>query len=67
MWFNIVFLANKLAKILLFDPILGLFIRLGQKQVTIETKNLKYDMIRIFPLIIGYCYMLQVWYKFKTV
>ena len=53
MWFNRVFSANKLAKILSFDPILGHFIRLGQKYVTIETRNLKPDMIRRFPLITG--------------
>ena len=52
-WSNFVVLANKLAKAGRFDLILGHLKSLGQKCVTIKIRNLKYDMIRRFPLIIG--------------
>ena len=52
---NIVILVLNLVNIGHFDPILRhlLMLCLGQKQVTMETKNIKYDMVRRFPLIMG--------------
>ena len=49
---NIVIVVLKLMKIWHFDPILRHWLCLGQKQVTMETRNIKYDMIRRFLLII---------------
>ena len=49
---NIVIVFLKLTKIWNFDAILGHLLCLGQKQVTMETRNIKYDMIRRFLLII---------------
>ena len=45
---NIVILVHKLANIWHFDPILRHLLCLGQKQVTMDTRNLKYDMVRRF-------------------
>ena len=49
---NIVIVVLKLTKIWHFDPILRHWLCLGQKQVTMETRNIKYDMIWWFLLII---------------
>ena len=49
---NIVILILKLANIWQFDPILRHLLCLGQKPVTMETSNIKYEMTRRFPLII---------------
>ena len=46
---NIIILALKLANIWHFDPVLEHFLHLGQNRVTMETRNLKYDMTRTFP------------------
>ena len=46
---NIIILAPKLANIWNSDPILEHFLHLGQKCITIESRNLKYDMTRTFP------------------
>ena len=46
---NIIILALKVANIWHSDPILEHFLHLGQKCVTMETRNLKYDMTRTFP------------------
>ena len=56
---NIVILAFKLANIWHFDPVLEHFLHLGQNRVTMETRNLKYDMTRTFHSSIGLCYLLQ--------
>ena len=50
---NIVIFALKLAKFSHFDPILGHFLHLSQNRLTMETRNLKYDMTRTFPQSIG--------------
>ena len=50
---NIVILALKLVNIWQFDSILEHFLHLGQKRVTMETRNLKYDMTKTFPPSIG--------------
>ena len=50
---NIIILALKLANIWHFYPILEHFLHLGQKYLTMETRNLKYDMTRMFPPSIG--------------
>ena len=47
-----------LADIRHFDLIFEHLLHLGQKCVTMETRNLKYDMTRMFPPSIGKCYML---------
>ena len=63
---NIVIVVLKLTKIWHFDPILRNLLCLDQKQVTMETRNIKYDRIRRFPLICGnvtcfrFCYNLKV-------
>ena len=46
---NIVILALKLANIWHFDPILEHLLHLGQKCVTMETRNLQYGITRTFP------------------
>ena len=56
---NIIILALKLANIWHFDPVLEHFLHLGQNRVTMETRNLKYDMTITFPPSIGQCYMLR--------
>ena len=50
---NIVILALKLAKFWHFDPILGHFLDLSKNRLTMETRNLKYDMTITFPPSIG--------------
>ena len=50
---NIIILALKLANIWHSDPILEHFLHLGQKCITMEIRNLKYDMTRTFPPSIG--------------
>ena len=50
---NIVSFALKLAKFWHFDPILGHFLNLSKNRLTMETRNLKYDMTRTFPPSIG--------------
>ena len=50
---NIVIFALKLAKFWHFDPILGHFLNLSKNWLTMETRNLKYDMTRTFPPSIG--------------
>ena len=50
---NIVIFALKLAKFLHFDPILGHFLDLSKNRLTMETRNLKYDMTITFPPSIG--------------
>ena len=50
---NIIILALKLENIWHSYPILEHFLRLGQKCVTMETRNLKYDIKRTFPPSIG--------------
>ena len=50
---NIVIFALKLAKFWHFDPILGHFLNLSKNRLTMETRNLKYDMTRTFPPSIG--------------
>ena len=50
---NIVILALKLANIWHFDPILEHLLHLGQKCVTVETRNLQYGITRTFPPSIG--------------
>ena len=50
---NIVIFALKLAKFWHFDPILGHFLNLSKNQLTMETRNLKYDITRTFPPSIG--------------
>ena len=61
---NIDTLALKVANIRHFDSILEHLLHLGKKCVTMETKNLKYDITGTFLLSIGLCYMLQVFQKF---
>ena len=51
-------LTLKLADIRHFDLIFEHLLHLGQKCVTMETRNLKYDMTKTFPPSIGKCYML---------
>ena len=63
---NIDTLPLKLANIWHFDLILEHLLHLDQKCVTMETRNLKHDKSRRFPLIIGLCYMIQVFQKFKS-
>ena len=48
---NIVILVLSLVNNWHFDPILRHLLCLGQKQVIMETRNIKYDMVRRFPLI----------------
>ena len=62
---NIIILFLKQANICHFYPILEHLLHLGQEYVTMETRNVKHDKIRRFLLIIGLCYMLQVFHKFK--
>ena len=50
---NIVIFALKLAKFWHFDPILLHFLYLSKNRLTIETRNLKYDMTITFPPSIG--------------
>ena len=50
---NIIILALKLANICHSDPILEHFLHLGQKDIPMETRNLKDDMTRTFPPSIG--------------
>ena len=50
---NIVIFALKLTKFWHFDPILGHFLNLSKNQLTMQTRNLKYDMTRTFPPSIG--------------
>ena len=50
---NLVIFALKLAKFLHFDPILGHFLHLNKNWLTMETRNLKYDMTGTFPPSIG--------------
>ena len=50
---NIVTFALKLAKFWHFDPILGHFLHLSKNRLTMETRNLKYDMTGTFPPSIG--------------
>ena len=50
---NIVIFAPKLAKVWHIDPILGHFLHLSKNLLTMETRNIKYDMTRTFPLSIG--------------
>ena len=49
----IVTFALELAKFWHFDPILGHFLHLSKNRLTMETRNLKYDMTIIFPPSIG--------------
>ena len=56
---NIVILALKLAKVWHIDPILGHYLYLSKNRLTMETRNLKYDMTRTFPPSIGLYYMLR--------
>ena len=49
----ILIFALKLAKFWHFDPILGHFIHLSKNRLTMETRNLKYDMTITFPPSIG--------------
>ena len=63
---NIGTLTLKVVNIWHFYPILEHLLHLGQKCVTMETRNLKPDKIGWFPLIIGLCYMIQVFQKFKS-
>ena len=63
---NIDTLPLKLANIWHFDLILEHLLHLDQKCVTMETRNLKHDKNRSFPLIIGLCNMIQVFQKFKS-
>ena len=50
---NIVIFALKLAKFWHFDTILRHFLNLNKNWLTMETRNLKYDMTRTFPTSIG--------------
>ena len=50
---NIVISTLKVAKFWHFDPILGHFLHLSKNQLTMETRNLKYDMTITFPPSIG--------------
>ena len=50
---NIVIFALKLAKFWHLDPILGYFLHLSKNRLTMETRNLKYDMTITFPPCIG--------------
>ena len=50
---NIMILALKLANIWHSDPILEHLLHLGQKCVTMETRNLQYGITRTFPPSIG--------------
>ena len=50
---NIVIFAHKLAKFWHFDPILGHFLHLSKNRLTMETRNLKFDITRTFPPSIG--------------
>ena len=48
-----VIFALKLAKFWHFDPILGHFLHLSKNRLTMETRNLKYDMTITFLPSIG--------------
>ena len=50
---NIVIFALKPAKFWHFDPILGHFLDLSKNRLTMEKRNLKYDMTITFPPSIG--------------
>ena len=50
---NTVIFALKLAKFWHFDPILGHFLHLSKNWLTMETRNLKYDMAITFHPSIG--------------
>ena len=50
---NIIIFALKLAKFWHFDPILGHFLNVSKNHLTMETRNLKYDMTRTFHPGIG--------------
>ena len=48
-----VIFALKLAKFWHFETILGHFLHFSKNRLTMETRNLKYDMTIIFPPSIG--------------
>ena len=50
---NIVIFALKLPKFCHLNPILGHFLHLSKNRLTMETRNLKYDMTITFPPSIG--------------
>ena len=50
---NVVILVRKQVNIWHFDQILELSLHLGQKCVTMETRNLQCGIIRTFPPSIG--------------
>ena len=56
----------KQANIWHFYPILEHLLHLDQKCVTMETRNLKPDNIGRFQLVIGLCYMIQVFKNLKV-